>query len=58
MTVLKKPKILPCECKICGAVFHPKWRNLTMSSRLAKEEVHCPMCKAINYVQFEKGGAE
>lgn len=56
MKVLKKPKILPCQCRICGTVFQPKWRNLKNSSRLAKEEVYCPMCKVINHVQFEKGG--
>lgn len=58
MKIIKHPKILPCECKVCGAVFQPKWRNLKLSSRFAKEYVDCPICKASNYVKFEKGGAE
>lgn len=55
MKILKRPKILPCECRVCCAVFQPKWKNLRLSSRLAKEEVYCPICKASNYVKFEKG---
>ena len=58
MKILKKPKILPCECKICGTMFQPKWRNLKQSSRLIKEEVYCPMCKATNDITFEKGSEE
>ncbi len=56
MKILKRPKILPCECKICHAVFQPKWRNLHESvCSLAKDTVNCPMCKAYNDVTFERG---
>lgn len=59
MKILKYPKILPCECKVCHAVFQPKWRNLYKSSwRNAKERVDCPMCKAGNDVSFEKGATD
>lgn len=58
MKIIKKSKILPCECRICGTVFQPKWGNLEKSSRLIKERVNCPMCKATNYVAFEKGAAD
>lgn len=56
MKILKKPKIAPCECRMCGTVFQSKWRNLEMSIRFVKEKVYCPMCKEANYVVFEKGG--
>lgn len=55
MKILKRPKILPCECRLCGAKFQPKWRNLENSTRLVRERVYCPFCGAINYVEFEKG---
>lgn len=55
MKILELSKILPCQCKICGTVFQPKWRNLHISSRLVKEQVYCPMCRADNDVNFEKG---
>lgn len=58
MKILKRPKILPCECKICGAIFQPKWRNLEKSSRLIKESVYCPLCKTKNFVKFEKGATD
>lgn len=54
MKVLKKAKILPCECQYCHSVFQPKWRNIQMSSRFVKEQVCCPICKGGNYVKFEK----
>jgi hypothetical protein len=56
MKILKKPKILPCECRTCGAVFQPTQRNIRMSSwSLARDEVKCPFCKKTNFVKFEKG---
>ena len=58
MKIFKKPKILPCECRVCGAVFQPKWRDLKYSSRFVKENVYCPMCKATNCIIFEDGGEE
>lgn len=56
MKILRKPKILPCECRVCGTVFLPKWKDLTTSSRIVKDSVRCPMCIALNDVHFEKGG--
>ena len=55
MKIIRHPKILPCECEICHTVFQPEWRKLYLSSRYAKENVRCPMCKARNYVKFEEG---
>ena len=55
MKVLKKAKILPCECEYCHSVFQPKWKDVKMlGSRFVKEVVVCPMCKGHNYANFEK----
>lgn len=55
MKIFKKPIILPCECKVCGAVFQPKYRNPEMChSRFTKDLVTCPICKASNVVKFDK----
>ena len=55
MKVLKKAKILPCECQYCHSVFQPKWKDVVKGgARLIKEVVCCPMCKGKNYVNFEK----
>jgi predicted Zn-ribbon and HTH transcriptional regulator len=56
MKIFKKPKILPCECRICGAVFQPKWVNVKYDmGDLRKDTVYCPFCKSKNIVKFEKG---
>lgn len=54
MKIIKRGKISPCVCELCGTVFLPKWRNLKKSSRLAREVVDCPMCKKANYIKFDK----
>lgn len=59
MKIIRYPKILPCECEVCHTIFQPEWRKLRLStSRLAKEKVYCPMCKAANIVMFDKGDKE
>ena len=55
MKILKKAKILPCECKRCYAVFQPKIRHTYQSKYTDNLYVNCPMCKYQNKVYFEKG---
>lgn len=55
MKIIKRAKILPCECTICGSIFQPKLKNLRYSTRFVKECVTCPMCKKSNYIKFDKG---
>jgi hypothetical protein len=59
MKIIKKPKILPCECAVCGAVFQPKKKDIdTRGSVLVCAVAVCPFCKSLVSVNFEKDGAE
>lgn len=60
MKIIKKPKILPCECKVCGCIFLPSFKDLIgyVSIKGLKEEgktdrVNCPFCRRENRVSFE-----
>lgn len=60
MKIIKKPKILPCECKVCGCIFLPSFKDLIgyVSIKGTKELwksdiVHCPFCGRDNRVSFE-----
>lgn len=59
MKIIKKPKILPCECKGCGGIFIPRIKDLITNLSLKgkpegiKEWVICPFCAARNNVEFE-----
>lgn len=53
MKKIRKPKILPVECKICHGEYQPKWRNIKKFG-LIKGYSICPWCKHENVVQFEK----
>lgn len=64
MKILKKAKILPCECSVCGTVFLPNRKELTgrLGEHVGGNCAFCPLCKAIVDVRFErkpkKGGGE
>ena len=58
MKIIKKAKIKPVTCKVCGCVFIPDKKELSydFSSGLAhalKTTVNCPTCKFENNVKFE-----
>lgn len=54
MKIIKKPKILPCKCKLCGCEFLPKYKDLKYeTTSFCKDEVTCPFCKKTNYAKFE-----
>lgn len=55
MKFFKKPKILPCECEACGAIFQPKTRHIYPSNYTSLVYVRCPICKNQCIVRFEKG---
>ena len=45
MKILKKPKIAPVTCDICGTIFQPTIRNLKWSAHyFAKNTAICPSC--------------
>lgn len=53
MKILKKPKLLPVECKRCGCLFQPKIKDLQALTSTAKDEVACPVCKRGNRANFD-----
>ena len=62
MKILKKAKILPCECFVCGTVFLPNWKELAgrNGGHVGYDRALCPICKTMVDVHFElkskKGG--
>ena len=55
MKILKKFKIIPCECKRCYTVFQPKMRDTYQPNFTVSLYVKCPMCKYSCIVYFEEG---
>ena len=54
MKVLRKPKLIPMNCKRCGCLYHPKLRNLQFDENgEIKDEVPCPYCRTANKARFE-----
>lgn len=55
MKIIKKPKIPPQTCRICGCVVHIKTKDLVASALdVVKDSFICPICCASNTVKFEK----
>lgn len=55
MKILKKAKLLPVTCELCGCVFLPKAKDLKYNDfRIIKDVVRCPICSQLNYAKFEK----
>ena len=50
MKILKKAKILPCECEKCGSIFQPNWKDVRHG-----DFTYCPMCGVPTSVSYEKG---
>lgn len=50
MKIIRKAKILPCECKRCHTIFQPRKRNLKRHAH-----VFCPLCGYGNDVEFSNG---
>ena len=56
MKIIKKAKILPFECILCGSICKPKQKDLRNFDKTIKDHVICPICGAFNKVMFKKGG--
>ena len=60
MKIVKKPNILPCECKRCGGIVIPRIKDLVPNFSIygkpagSKEAIKCPFCDAYNNVEFER----
>ena len=53
MRILKKAKIIPVTCKICGCVFKPSQRDLRQTPFTdRKTGADCPTCDTRNDVTF------
>lgn len=66
MKIIKKPKILPIECTMCGGVFIPKLKEIKKAVHPTNtpyividpdetRAAYCPFCTVVNEVRFEKG---
>lgn len=61
MKILKKPKIMPVECRHCGAIVQLKWRDLRAFrsekgkriKRGQKEFAFCPLCNGLIFPEFK-----
>ena len=49
MKIIRKAKILPCECERCNTIFQPRKRNLNEHG-----SVFCPFCGWVNGVRFAR----
>lgn len=55
MKIIKKPKIEPQTCKLCGAVVEVKYRHLKRDDCSFTRDIwRCPICNKKNLVKWEK----
>ena len=61
MKILKKPKILPGECRHCGTIVLLKWKDLRAfrsekgkrTKRGRKDFAFCPLCNGLIFPEFK-----
>lgn len=55
MKIIKKPKIEPQTCQVCGTVVEVEFKDLTIGAcSLIKDTWVCPICKKRNIVKWAK----